>query len=310
MTANKSLRDPPGRARRRVGPGRARRADPRRALQRRAARTARSHPRRRRSHHRQPSVGPRRRTAHRRERPGPARGVPRRRTGDQGRSWITPASEWLVDNYPIVGRAAPRDPRRPAAGLLPRAAEAGQRPSRGLPAGPRHRLGLHRPHGQPVRPESLRRMIRAYQEVEPLTIGELWAIAISLRILLVDNLRRLCRADRPGPRRPTAGGRARGRAPRDHPGHRSGGVDAPPVANHPASGRPRPALPAPARPGPRGHAGPALARGPPRQAGDDRRGDGPPGASAPGIDERDGPQRDHEHALHLVVRLGRSSSRA
>ncbi|MEO8470010.1 MAG: glucoamylase family protein, partial [Chloroflexota bacterium] len=40
-------------------------------------------------------------------------------------------------------------------------------------------------------PESLRRMVRAYQEVEPLTIGELWAIAISLRILLVDNLRRL-----------------------------------------------------------------------------------------------------------------------
>ena len=51
-------------------------------------------------------------------------------------------------------------------------------------------------------PESLRRMVHAYQEVEPLTIGELWAIAISLRILLVENLRRLAerivrsRADR------------------------------------------------------------------------------------------------------------------
>src|SRR4029079_6912031 len=40
-------------------------------------------------------------------------------------------------------------------------------------------------------PETLRRMVLAYQEVEPLTIGELWAIAISLRILLVENLRRL-----------------------------------------------------------------------------------------------------------------------
>ncbi|MDQ3544049.1 MAG: DUF3131 domain-containing protein, partial [Actinomycetota bacterium] len=39
-------------------------------------------------------------------------------------------------------------------------------------------------------PESLRRMVGAYQEVEPLTIGELWAIAISLRIVLVENLRR------------------------------------------------------------------------------------------------------------------------
>ena len=34
-------------------------------------------------------------------------------------------------------------------------------------------------------------MVRAYQGVEPLTIGELWAIAISLRILLVENLRRI-----------------------------------------------------------------------------------------------------------------------
>ena len=32
--------------------------------------------------------------------------------------------------------------------------------------------------------------MRAYQRVEPLTIGELWAVAISLRIVLVENLRR------------------------------------------------------------------------------------------------------------------------
>ena len=31
----------------------------------------------------------------------------------------------------------------------------------------------------------------AYQRVQPLTIGELWAVAISLRILLVENMRRL-----------------------------------------------------------------------------------------------------------------------
>ena len=70
-------------------------------------------------------------------------------------------------------------------------------------------------------------------------------------------------------------------------------------------GRPGPALPAPARPGPGRHAGPALARGPARPPGHDGRGDGPPRAPASGHDERDGPQRDHEHAPHLVVRLGR-----
>jgi cyclic beta-1,2-glucan synthetase len=39
-------------------------------------------------------------------------------------------------------------------------------------------------------PESLRSFVRAYQRVQPLTIGELWAVAITLRIVLVENLRR------------------------------------------------------------------------------------------------------------------------
>ena len=33
--------------------------------------------------------------------------------------------------------------------------------------------------------------MQAYQRVQPLTIGELWAVAITLRIVLVENLRRL-----------------------------------------------------------------------------------------------------------------------
>jgi len=39
-------------------------------------------------------------------------------------------------------------------------------------------------------PDMLRRFVRAYQRVQPLTIGELWAVAITLRIVLVENLRR------------------------------------------------------------------------------------------------------------------------
>ena len=33
--------------------------------------------------------------------------------------------------------------------------------------------------------------MHAYQRVQPLTIGELWAVAITLRVVLVENLRRL-----------------------------------------------------------------------------------------------------------------------
>src|SRR6185312_11086609 len=39
--------------------------------------------------------------------------------------------------------------------------------------------------------EKLLRFLYAYQEVAPLTIGELWAVPITLRIALVENLRRL-----------------------------------------------------------------------------------------------------------------------
>ena len=40
-------------------------------------------------------------------------------------------------------------------------------------------------------PEVLRRFVAAYQRVQPLTIGELWAVAITLRVVLVENLRRI-----------------------------------------------------------------------------------------------------------------------
>ncbi|MGZ6269450.1 MAG: glycosyl transferase, partial [Candidatus Limnocylindrales bacterium] len=104
---------------------------------------------------------------------------------------ITPAAEWLVDNFPIVDEQLreirddlPPDYYRE----LPKLAE-------GHLAGYPRVLGLAWAYiahtDSRFDPESLRRMVRAYQEVEPLTIGELWAVAISIRILLVENLRRL-----------------------------------------------------------------------------------------------------------------------
>jgi len=104
---------------------------------------------------------------------------------------ITPAAEWLVDNFHIVDEQLReiRDDLPPGYYReLPKLAEGH------LADYPRV-LGLAWAYiahtDSRFDPESLRRMVRAYQVVEPLTIGELWAIAISLRILLVDNLRRL-----------------------------------------------------------------------------------------------------------------------
>jgi cyclic beta-1,2-glucan synthetase len=104
---------------------------------------------------------------------------------------ITPAAEWLIDNFPIVDEQLreirddlPPDYYR----KLPKLAEG---PLAGYP----RVVGLAWAYvahtDSRFDPESLRRTVLAYQTVEPLTIGELWAIAISLRILLVENLRRL-----------------------------------------------------------------------------------------------------------------------
>ncbi|MFL5775698.1 MAG: GH36-type glycosyl hydrolase domain-containing protein [Chloroflexota bacterium] len=104
---------------------------------------------------------------------------------------ITPAAEWLVDNFHIVDeqiREIRDDLPAHYYGELPKLAGG-------------HLEGYPRVLGiawayvahtdSRFDPDSLQRLVSAYQEVEPLTIGELWAVAISLRIILVENLRRL-----------------------------------------------------------------------------------------------------------------------
>jgi cyclic beta-1,2-glucan synthetase len=109
---------------------------------------------------------------------------------DEGRA-ITPAAEWLIDNYHLVEKQI----REIRADLPP--AYYRQLPK--LIDGPF--VGYPRVFGliwafvahadSRFDVELLRRYVLAYQEVDPLTIGELWAISITLRIVLVENLRRL-----------------------------------------------------------------------------------------------------------------------
>ncbi len=56
-------------------------------------------------------------------------------------------------------------------------------------------------------PEMLCRFVQAYQRVQPLTIGELWAVAITLRVVLVENLRRVGGTDRERAGGASGGGR-------------------------------------------------------------------------------------------------------
>jgi cyclic beta-1,2-glucan synthetase len=107
-----------------------------------------------------------------------------------GRS-IVPAAEWLLDNYHIV-EAQIREVREDLPPgyyrQLPKLADG---PFAGYPRVFSIAWAFVAHTDSHFDPETLRRYIVAYQSVQPLTIGELWAVPITLRIVLIENLRRL-----------------------------------------------------------------------------------------------------------------------
>lgn len=103
---------------------------------------------------------------------------------------ITPAAEWLLDNYHIV-EAQILDIHND---LPPSYYRQLPKLSDGHLAGYPRVIGIawaFIAHTDSLfDPDILCRFVASYQTVHPLTMGELWAIAISLRILLIENLRR------------------------------------------------------------------------------------------------------------------------
>ena len=104
---------------------------------------------------------------------------------------ITPAAEWLLDNFHIVEAQLRqiRDDLPPGYYRhLPKLAD-------GFLAGYPRVLGLgwaYVAHTDSLLSGPLLlRFVQAYQTVQALTIGEIWAVAITLRIVLLENMRRL-----------------------------------------------------------------------------------------------------------------------
>ena len=103
---------------------------------------------------------------------------------------IAPASEWLLDNFYLIEEqivTARQHLPRNYSRELPRLASGD---SAGLPRV--YDLALEViSHGDGrVDEETLRLFVQAYQTLTPLTLGELWAIPIMLRLALIENLRR------------------------------------------------------------------------------------------------------------------------
>ncbi len=104
---------------------------------------------------------------------------------------ITPAGEWLLDNFHLIDEqigTAKRHLPRGYSRELPRLALG---PSAGLPRV--YDIALEAiSHGDGrVDADSLSRFVSAYQSVTVLKLGELWAVPIMLRLALIENLRRV-----------------------------------------------------------------------------------------------------------------------
>jgi cyclic beta-1,2-glucan synthetase len=111
---------------------------------------------------------------------------------NEGRA-ITPAAEWLLDNYHLVEKQIRELRSDLPPGYYRQLPKLASGPFAGYPRvfGMTWAFVAHT--DSRFDSEMLVRYVRAYQEVQPLTIGELWAVSITLRIVLVENLARLAR---------------------------------------------------------------------------------------------------------------------
>jgi cyclic beta-1,2-glucan synthetase len=104
---------------------------------------------------------------------------------------LTPAAEWFLDNFHVVDdtlRSIQTDLPGGFYRQLPKLADG---PLRGYPRVIGLAWAFVAHTDSHFEPEALQRFVRGFQRGQPLTIGELWAMPIALRMVLVENLRRL-----------------------------------------------------------------------------------------------------------------------
>ncbi len=104
---------------------------------------------------------------------------------------FSPGAEWLVDNYYIVDEHVNAIRRDLPAGYYRQLPKLARGELTGCPRVYGLAWSLVAHSDSRFELDTLYRFTRAYQQVQPLTIGELWAIAITMRVVLIENLRRL-----------------------------------------------------------------------------------------------------------------------
>ena len=104
---------------------------------------------------------------------------------------ITPAGEWLLDNFYLIEEQIRTARQHFPKGYSRELPLLAQGPSRSLPRVYDLALEAISHSDGRVDSEALERFVAAYQTVTPLSLGELWAIPIMLRLALIENLRRV-----------------------------------------------------------------------------------------------------------------------
>jgi cyclic beta-1,2-glucan synthetase len=104
---------------------------------------------------------------------------------------LTPAAEWLVDNFHLVERQLREIRENLPSSYYHELPKLQGGDLAGYPRVFEIAWDFVAHLDSRFDPDALRRFVDAYQTVEPLTIGELWALPITLRVVLVENLRRL-----------------------------------------------------------------------------------------------------------------------
>ncbi|MBP9665338.1 MAG: hypothetical protein KBD94_12015, partial [Pyrinomonadaceae bacterium] len=103
---------------------------------------------------------------------------------------VSPAAEWLVDNFHIVEEQLREIHEDLPAGYYRELPKLKTGEFAGYPRIYAIAVSIIEHTDSRLDIDAIERFLRSYQTITPLTIGELWAIAITLRIALVENLRR------------------------------------------------------------------------------------------------------------------------
>ena len=101
------------------------------------------------------------------------------------------AAEWLLDNFHIVEEVLREVQKDLPSGYDEELPKLAAEPARGYPRVHALALALVAHNDSELDEARILHYVQAFQEVAPLTIGELWALPTMLRLVLLENLRRL-----------------------------------------------------------------------------------------------------------------------